>query len=59
MRNYLRYILDLLIKEREKKEIEVDDRPCVQLEIQEENIIFPEKEQEEKEEKSSVIIIDI
>ena len=60
MRDYFKFILDLLIKEKEKvNQVEEDNRPSIQLEIQDEYIIFPEKDQEDEEEKSSVIIIDI
>ena len=58
MRDYFKFILDLLIKEKENQ-VEEDNRPSIQLEIQDEYIIFPEKDQEDEEEKSSVIIIDI
>jgi len=59
MKDYIKYILDLLIRDKKENIQEEDNRPCVQLEIQEEHIIFPEEKQEEDEEKSSVIIIDI
>lgn len=60
MRDYFKFILDLLIKEKEKEnQVEEDNRPSIQLEIQDEYTIFPEKDQEDEEEKSSVIIIDI
>lgn len=60
MRDYFKFILDLLIKEKEKEnQVEEDHRPSIQLEIQDEYITFPEKDQEDEEEKSSVIIIDI
>ena len=58
MRDYFKFILDLLIKEKENQ-VEEDNRPSIQLEIQDEYTIFPEKDQEDEEEKSSVIIIDI
>lgn len=60
MIDYLKYILDLLIKNNKEEQVEINEQPCVQLEIQEDYIIFPEEKQEEDEEKeSSVIIIDI
>ena len=52
-------ILDLLIRDKKENQLEDDDRPCIQLEIQDEHIIFPENNQEDDKEKSSVIIIDI
>ena len=60
MKDYFKMILDLLIKDNKEKHQEDDARPCIQLEIQDEHIIFPENNQEDDEEKqSSVIIIDI
>ena len=58
MKDYLKYILDLIIRDNEKKEREVDDRPSIQIEIQDDYIIDSEKKKEE-EKKSSVTIIDI
>jgi hypothetical protein len=59
MKEYLKMILDLLIRDKKENQLEDDDRPCIQLEIQDEHIIFPENNQEDDKEKSSVIIIDI
>ena len=60
MKEYFKMILDLLIKNNREDYQEEDTRPCIQLEIQDEHIIFPENNQEDDEEKeSSVIIIDI
>ena len=58
MQDYLKYFIDLLIKKKEE-EVELDDRPSIQLEIPIDYITDLEKKQEEDEEKSSVIIIDI
>jgi hypothetical protein len=59
MREYFKFILDLIIKEKKEDRQEEDNRPSIQLEIQDEHIIFPDKNQEDEREKSSVIIIDI
>ena len=59
MKDYFKMILDLLIRDNKEKHQEDDARPCIQLEIQDEHIIFPENNQEDDKEKSSVIIIDI
>jgi hypothetical protein len=58
MKDYLKYILDLIIRDKNKNEREMDDRPSIQIEIQDDYIIDSEKKKEE-EKKSSVIIIDI
>ena len=59
MKDYFKMILDLLIRDNNKT-YEEDNRPCIQIEIQDEHTIFPENNQEDDEEKeSSVIIIDI
>ena len=59
MREYFKFILDLIIKEKKEDHQEEDNHPSIQLEIQDEHIIFPDKNQEDEREKSSVIIIDI
>ena len=59
MKEYFKMILDLLTRDNKENQQEDDARPCIQLEIQDEYTIFPEKDQEDEEEKSSVIIIDI
>ena len=59
MKEYFKMILDLLMRDNKENRQQDDARPCIQLEIQDEYIIFPEKDQEDEEEKSSVIIIDI
>ena len=60
MKDYFKMILDLLIRDNKKNQQEDDARPCIQLEIQDEHIIYSENNQEDDEEKeSSVIIIDI
>lgn len=58
MKDYLKYFIDLLIKNKEE-EVELDDLPSIQLEIPIDYITDLEEKQEEDEEKSSVIIIDI
>tara|TARA_B100001094_G_scaffold326979_1_gene384181 strand:- start:1366 stop:1542 length:177 start_codon:yes stop_codon:yes gene_type:complete len=58
MTDYLKYIIDLLIKEKEEEQT-VDERPSIQLEIQDYYITNQDKKQDEEEEKSSVIIIDL
>ncbi len=58
MKDYLKYFIDLLIKNKEE-EVELDNRPSIQLEIPIDYITNVEEKQEEDEEKSSVIIIDI
>jgi len=58
MRSYIDYILDLLIR-KEKEDMQVEERPSIQLEIQDYYIINQDEKQDEEEEKSSVIIIDI
>ena len=55
MRSYINYILDLLI-EKEEEDVQVEERPSIQLEIQD---YYITNEKEDQEEKSSVIIIDI
>tara|TARA_B100000131_G_scaffold299628_1_gene320294 strand:+ start:1092 stop:1271 length:180 start_codon:yes stop_codon:yes gene_type:complete len=59
MKEYFKFILDLIIKEKKEEQLEEDTRPSIQLEIQDEHITFPDKKQEDEEKKSSVIIIDI
>ena len=60
MKDYFKIILDLLIRDKKEKHQEDDERPCIQLEIQDEHTIYSENNQEDDEEKeSSVIIIDI
>mgnify|MGYP003132528075 FL=1 len=60
MKDYFKMILDLLIRDKKEKHQEDDDRPCIQLEIQDEHTIYSENNQEDdKEKESSVIIIDI
>ena len=58
MKDYLKYFIDLIIKKKEE-EVELDDRPSIQLEIPIDYITDLEEKQEEDKEKSSVIIIDI
>ena len=53
-------ILDLLIDNKAENQQQEDACPCIQLEIQDEHTISLENNQEDdKEKKSSVIIIDI
>jgi hypothetical protein len=59
MKDYFRYIIDLLIKKEKEEEQVVDERPSIQLEIQDYYITDQDEKQDEDEEKSSVIIIDI
>ena len=60
MKDYFKMILDLLIRNNRDNQQEDDDRPCIQLEIQDEHTIYSENNQEDdKEKESSVIIIDI
>jgi len=55
MRSYIDYILDLLIR-KEKEDMQAEERPSIQLEIQD---YYITDEEEDQEEKNSVIIIDI
>jgi len=60
MKDYFKIILDLLIRDKKEKHQEDDERPCIQLEIQDEHTIYSENNQDDdKEKESSVIIIDI
>jgi hypothetical protein len=58
MKDYLKYFIDLITKKKEE-EVELDDRPSIQLEIPIDYITNIEEKQEEDKEKSSVIVIDI
>ena len=60
MKDYFKINLDLLIRDKKEKHQEDDERPCIQLEIQDEHTIYSENNQDDdKEKESSVIIIDI